>query len=99
MGWSVHYSRGSVWPGGSKVSGEKGAFEETYQEELGLTEEASNGLATSGHAVLWATLATAKRAIEALEIRKICTSRKGGAMIEQARDRGMRGGGYAYGSM
>jgi hypothetical protein len=81
------------------VSGEKGTFEETYQEELGLTEGASNDYAARGHAAHCATLATAKRAIEALEIRKICTSRKGGAMIEQARDRGMRGGGYAYGSM
>jgi hypothetical protein len=81
------------------VSGEKGSFEEAYQEELWLTEGASNDYAPRSHAELWATLATAKRAVEALEIRKICTSRKGGAMIEQALHRGMRGGGYAYDSM
>jgi hypothetical protein len=33
------HSRGPVWPGASKVSGEKGPSEEAYQEELGLTEE------------------------------------------------------------
>ena len=81
------------------MSGEKGAFEEAYQEELGLTEGASNGYAPRGHAELWATLATAKRAVEALEIRKICTSRKGGAMIEKATHQDIRGGGCTYGSM
>jgi hypothetical protein len=45
-----------------------------------------------------ATLATVKRAIRTGE-KRICTSRKGGAMIEQALHIGKRGGGYAYGSM
>jgi hypothetical protein len=98
VGWSVHYSRGSVWPGGSKVSGEKGAFEETYQEELGLTEEASNGLATSGHAALWATLATAKRAIEALEGKDLHIKEGRSDVRTSTRPRN-KGRGHAYGSM
>jgi hypothetical protein len=67
VGWSVHYSRGSVWPGGSKVSGERGAFEQAYQEELGLIEEVTNAYPDLGYAVHGATLARAKRVIEALE--------------------------------
>jgi hypothetical protein len=81
------------------VSGEKGVFEENIPGGAWADREASNNHAAHGHAVYCATLATAKLVIEALKTRKICTSRKGEAMFEQARDREMRGGGYAYGSM
>ena len=54
------------------MSGEKGSSGETYQEELGLTEEASNAYPDLGHAVHCVTLDTAKRVTEGLERRAIC---------------------------
>ena len=79
------------------MSDEKGPFEEAYQE-LRPAEEASYSRTDRELAMPSATLATVKRVIRTGE-KRICTSRKGGSMIEQALHIGKRAGEYAYGSM